>query len=545
LRLPRRDEPTRRQSGPGNRSWIYSDHLCARVGVEGSNPFYQYDGINRRKFAGFGYTGSAYESTSSYQFDPGDRITQLVDSIAGTIMRRYDLLDDLTDEQTTQGEVGYLFDNARRRQSMTVVGQPTVSYGWDNANRLTGITQGTTAIPIAYDNADRRHTLTLPNGILLTYTYDNDSRLTAMTWTLGSTAVGDLEYQYDADGRVTQKTGSFAQTQLPQPVSGNTFNAANEMTTFNGIPQTYDPNGNLANDGTNTYTWDARNYLTAIAGSSSATFAYDPLGRRDLKTINGVSTQFLYDGLNPVQEIQNGAPSANLITGLGIDEYLQRTDSAGARDYLTDILGSSLALTDSTGTIQTQYSYDPFDNSSSSGSASSNPYQFTGRENDGTGLNFNRARYYSPTLQRFIAQDPIDLKGGDVDLYGYVQNDPVTYSDKLGLWRWYGCWGGPNWSGCQTTPLEDLTPEEWAGLGAPVDQQDQCYYWHDFCYADCRVEHKDCAKARQVCGQKCDQELGTCLGTVTGLANNPGAWLAKLLFSHYHEDPGPEDVVVP
>ena len=57
------------------------------------------------------------------------------------------------DEQTAQGEVGYLYDNARRRQTMTVVGQPTVSYGWDNANRLTGITQGTTSVPFGYDNA--------------------------------------------------------------------------------------------------------------------------------------------------------------------------------------------------------------------------------------------------------------------------------------------------------------------------------------------------------------------------------------------------------
>jgi YD repeat-containing protein len=174
---------------------------------------------------------------------------------------------------------------------------------------LTGITQGTASIPIAYDNADRRTSLTLPNGILLTYTYDSDSRVTAMIWTLGSTAVGDLEYQYDADNRVIQKTGSFAQTKLPAAVSNNTFNAANEMTAFNGTPQTYDANGNLTNDGTNTYTWDARNHLTAIAGSSSATFAYDPLRRRDQKTINGVSTQFLYDGSNPVHEIQNGAPS--------------------------------------------------------------------------------------------------------------------------------------------------------------------------------------------------------------------------------------------
>jgi len=49
------------------------------------------------------------------------------------------------------------------------------------------------------------------------------------------------------------------------------------------------------------------------------------------KTINGAATQFLYDGLNPVQEIQNGTPSANLLTGLRIGQYFQRTDSAGAR----------------------------------------------------------------------------------------------------------------------------------------------------------------------------------------------------------------------
>ena len=90
---------------------------------------------------------------------------------------------------------------------------------------------------------------------------------------------------YDADSRVIEKTGSFAQTGLPQAVTGNTFNAANEMTAFNGTPQTYDANGNLANDGTNTYSWDARNHLTAIAGPNTASFAYDADGRRAQKTI--------------------------------------------------------------------------------------------------------------------------------------------------------------------------------------------------------------------------------------------------------------------
>ena len=315
---------------------------------------------------------------------------------------------------------------------MTVVGQPTVSYSWDNANRLTGITQGSASIPIAYDNADRRNTLTLPNGIVLTYTYDNDSRVTAMTWTLASNPVGDLEYSYDADSRVIEKTGSFAQTGLPQAVTGNTFNAANEMTAFNGTPQTYDANGNLANDGTSTYNWDARNHLTAIAGPNAASFAYDADGRRAQKTVNSTSTQFLYDGLNPVQELQSGAPGANMLTGLGIDEYFQRTDTTGTYDYLSDILGSTAALTGTSGSIQTQYMYDPFGNSSASGTASSNPYQFTGRENDATGLEYDRARYYSPGMERFISQDPLEFDGGDTNLYSYVGNDPQSLIDSLG-----------------------------------------------------------------------------------------------------------------
>jgi RHS repeat-associated protein len=407
-------------------------NLTGHTDRRGKVTVYQYDGIDRRKFAGFGYTGSGYESTSSYTFDLGDRITQIVDSIAGTTMRQYDLLDDLTDEQTAQGEVGYFYDNARRRQTMTVVGQPAVSYSWDNANRLSSITQGSTAIPFAYDSANRRSTLTLPNGIVLAYTYDSDSRVTAMTWTLAGNPVGDLEYSYDADGRVIEKTGSFAQTGLPQPVTGNTFNAANEMTAFNGTPQTYDANGNLTNDGTNTYAWDARNHLVGITGPNTASFAYDADGRRDLKAINGTTTQFLYDGLNPVQELQSGAVSANMLSGLGIDEYFQRTDSAGARDYLSDILGSTLALTDSSGSTQTSYTYDPFGNTTLAGASSSNPYQFTGRENDGAGLYNFRARYYSANQQRFLAQDPIGFRGGDADLYTYVRNNPVNLRDPNG-----------------------------------------------------------------------------------------------------------------
>jgi len=205
------------------------------------------------------------------------------------------------------------------------------------------------------------------------------------------------------------------------------------MTAFNGTTLAYDANGNLLNDGTNTYTWDARNHLSGIAGANSAAFVYDPFGRRASKTINGTATQFLYDGLNPAQELQAGTPSANMLTGLGIDEYFQRTDASGTNSYLSDTIGSTLALTDPAGTIQTSYIYEPFGNATVSGASSGNPIQFTGRENGGVGLYFYRARYYSPMFQRFVSQDPIGFAGGDANVYAYGSNDPVTLTDPLGL----------------------------------------------------------------------------------------------------------------
>ena len=53
------------------------------------------------------------------------------------------------------------------------------------------------------------------------------------------------------------------------------------------------------------------------------------VGRRTNKTISQVSTQFLYDGVNPVQELSGGTPIANLLTGLAVDEYFTRSDAAG------------------------------------------------------------------------------------------------------------------------------------------------------------------------------------------------------------------------
>ena len=77
-------------------------------------------------------------------------------------------------------------------------------------------------------------------------------------------------------------------------------------------------------------------------------------------------------------KLQGRNPIANPLTG-GVDEVFLRTDSGGTANFLADALGSTLALADSSGTIQTQYTYEPFGKTAMTGAASGNGNAFTGR----------------------------------------------------------------------------------------------------------------------------------------------------------------------
>jgi RHS repeat-associated protein len=192
--------------------------------------------------------------------------------------------------------------------------------------------------------------------------------------------------------------------------------------------------GRITSDEANSFVWNARNQITSM-NASLDTFEYDALGRRTSRTVSGATTNYLYDGLNSVQELSGGMPTANSLGGLAVDEHFLRTDSSGPANFLTDPLGSTVALADSAGSVQTSYTYEPFGNTTVSGSVSTNPYQFTGRENEGDGLHYYRARYFSPTFGRFASEDPLWRLNVGANLYAYVRNNPVAGVDPLGLWE--------------------------------------------------------------------------------------------------------------
>ena len=111
-----------------------------------------------------------------------------------------------------------------------------------------------------------------------------------------------------------------------------------------------------------------------------------------------------------------------------------KATSVGTGYYDFDLTGSTSGLSGIAGSYVNNYSYTPFGESLVRNTTVSNPFQYVGQAgvaDDGNGLLFMRARFYSPTTGRFLSQDPIRIAGG-VNLYAYALNAPAVHIDPTG-----------------------------------------------------------------------------------------------------------------
>jgi len=421
---------TRKDALNRSESYLYdlAGNLTRFTDRKNQQRSFVYDPLNRRTTASY-----ADGTSTSFTYDSVGRLIKTSDTApgSGTIDFAYDILDRLTQEITPQGTVAYQYDVLGRRIQMAANGQQPTTYQYDVASRLTRVAQDSLFAAIGYDNANRRTSLGYSNGTTTSYAYDLASRLTSITHNGTSGIIDALTYTYDAAGnRFSANRANGMASLLPNAVTSAAYDAANEQMMFAGANLTYDANGNLTNDGASTYQWDVRNRLSGISGSTTASFVYDPLGRRVNKALNGEATQFVYDKNNVVGEIGGSAVGASYLRSISLDEPFIRQSSVGSEHYHTDALGSSLALSNNQGNSGTTYAYKPFGEEAITG-VSANVFQYTGRENDRTGLLYYRARYYQPRMQRFISEDPLGFRGG-INKFSYVGNDPVNGTDPMG-----------------------------------------------------------------------------------------------------------------
>ncbi|MFE9404726.1 RHS repeat-associated core domain-containing protein [Streptomyces sp. NPDC006530] len=414
-------------------SYDPAGYLAKAVSRSGKTATADHDLLGRTKTVKYGVNvlGQA-ESTATYDYDDSlDLLKKITDTQAGNQTFTYDAYDRLKTTTGPTGAVTYDYDNADRRTLMTAGGVST-TYGYDRSSILTTLTAGTQQIIFGLDTTGREKTAALPGGFTRTTGYDTTGTIKSIAYTRAGKTIGDLTYTRDERGLQTGLTGTLANIALPAAETGTVFGKDNRITTFNGRSFTYDADGQLSNDGQRTYTWNARGQLTGLTktGQNSA-FGYSPLGDRTTKNIGGTQRNFLTDASNPAAEQNSSGATTATVTTAGLDDFLTRSENGQTQIYLTDALGTVLGLANSDGTIATKYAYDPAGQPTASGQTTTNPYTFTGREDDGTGLLYYRDRYYDSATGRFISQDPLGQAGG-ANLYQYALSSPTTYRDPSG-----------------------------------------------------------------------------------------------------------------
>jgi RHS repeat-associated protein len=454
-----------------------------------------YDELLRLTTVTTKHTDGTTEDTVTFTYDTlGNGLTAAdADSnLAFTYdaLNRLKTAETLADAGTVQPPVVLTSDYdavGNRRQLQATEGPAitgTWTHGYDAAGRLTSLVHpgGDPLNPVSlgYDAAGRLERIDFPNGVTSQITYDLlTGRLENIAHTKGQLDLASFGYTTFADGLIetiteaagtrrftyddTQqlRTGGIGGTTesyqydaegnrtLSHLSTSHSHDDANRLTEDDGFCYTYDANGNLETktekiagsclgNPTTIYVWDVQNRLVRIEfpDTNFATYRYDALGRRIEKNVSGTAvTRYVYDGTNIILE-HDGVNTilARYSHGDQVDQPLVQERGGQNYFYHTDYLGSVRKVTDVLGSVANSYDYDTFGRFDSRVESVVNPFTFTAREFDAeSGLHFYRARNYDPFGGRFITFDPIGFDGGDLNLYRYVNNNPVLSVDPSGL----------------------------------------------------------------------------------------------------------------
>jgi RHS repeat-associated protein len=347
-------------------------------------------------------------ASTRYAYDAGGRLIEIAHGAGGASLLTLQYVHDAVGCTRLRHEMAPGADEGERCY-------------YDSLYRLTAERQA--SVPL-FDSTALAPTTEPPHGAIPARQPELDQLIGAF-----ADPGGEPAFDYDLTGNRTREREPGGH------VADYLVDALDQYTTRDGTTLRYDPNGNLVDDGTRHYVYDAQDRLVRIedtGGGVLARYDHDPRGRRVLEVEAGVATHLFHDAAHVIAEYRDGQLFASYVYDDGLDRPLQIATGGAEAWYHQDAVGSVRLLTDRAGSPLASYRYTAFGVQSEVSGAVYNPLRFCARRRPQAIDTYDfRARQYDPVLGRFLQRDP----AGPVDStnpYTYARNAPLNGVDPWG-----------------------------------------------------------------------------------------------------------------
>jgi RHS repeat-associated protein len=464
--------------------------LLLSAGIEN----YSYDALHRLSSVARTIGSNTY--ATNYQYGAGALRSQVTYPSLRVVNINRDgtgRLTSLTDGWGANYLSGVSYNAANQVTGLTLGNGVTESYGYDSQRMQMTTQTATTSGGI--------------NGNLmnLTYNYQAAAGQSGAGTTAGNTgqlmtisnnstingAVESAAYTYDVLGRLvtSNQTSNGATVQrrfafdrwgnrtgVWDAISGGTQIQSITLQQSGGAPSnqiqgvttsgvtknySYDAAGNVTNDGTHAYIYDAENRLVSVDGGATASYSYDHNNRRISKTVGSVTTYFVWEGSQCIAEYDGNTGALQSEYIYSGSRIIAKSANGAMQYFLSDRLSERLVL-DMSGNAIGRQAHLPFGEDFAE-SGTQEKHHFTSYERDDeSGIDYAINRGYQSSVGRFNQADPYRASGYMVDpqswnRYAYVQNGPVNAIDPTGLFL----------AAPQPTPSMDLWMIWWLIFGGP------------------------------------------------------------------------------